>query len=158
LINQTPHLTAKRRNAFTLIELLVVIAIIAILAAMLLPALAKVKAQAQAVKCLSNMKNWGYSAIMYENDYTGVFPFFGYRGGDQWPELLGSYVAAEAQPEVAFNLATIYTNQLRMRPGGSRRFQPGRPWWPATGIAGSGQTLAQRSMLHFFTILPATVR
>lgn len=61
-------------GAFTLIELLVVIAIIAILAALLLPALARAKMQAQEAKCVSNAKQVGLATLMYASDNNDFPP------------------------------------------------------------------------------------
>jgi len=61
----------RQRKGFTLIELLVVIAIIALLMAILMPALQRVKKQARTVACLSNLKQWGLIFSMYTSDNNG---------------------------------------------------------------------------------------
>src|SRR5262245_27476276 len=82
-----PHRNAWKAAAFTLIELLVVIAIIAILAAMLLPALARAKARAQRLQCTSQMRQLGVGINIYVNDHNDKYPPSVYRTGDYMYQL-----------------------------------------------------------------------
>lgn len=105
-----PHQAALLR-AFTLIELLVVIAIIAILAAMLLPALSKAKVRAQGIGCMNNTKHLTLAWRMYAEDSREVLPFA--YGGAPYTWVNGSLDDINLNAPDNWNLeTTIKTSPL----------------------------------------------
>lgn len=117
----------RKQKGFTLIELLVVIAIIALLMAILMPALQRVRKQARGVACQSNLRQWGTIFAMYTGDNEGYFPER--KGGSdaygRWMDSMREYY--------------ITTEDIRCCPVAKKIANPSMTqpidWWGSTFVS-----------------------
>jgi prepilin-type N-terminal cleavage/methylation domain-containing protein/prepilin-type processing-associated H-X9-DG protein len=113
---RVPHASVRQPQAFTLIELLVVIAIIAILAAMLLPALSKAKAKAVNIQCVSNLKQVMLGITLFAADNDDRLPYNTDQDGNPNGMTLGLNVRSSwadtnpTRPELGFHIAPYLAN------------------------------------------------
>jgi len=131
---------ARRQRAFTLIELLVVIAIVAILAAMLLPALAKAKTKAQMGVCQTNLKQVATGLAMYGGDNKDKLPYAGLRADlgtyFSYDDVMCSYLGGNAT-KAQLNWVTQGPKATAITPIGKTLIcpsdkisDPTTGWWP----------------------------
>ena len=120
-MNQRDSLNRPTDAAFTLLELLVVITIISILAALLLPALARAREQANRIACASNMKQLGYTFLMFSDEHGGQLPSGSPNQywGEQWVDytynnidISGSYPKNLIRNNYIFDAKQVYPDYL----------------------------------------------
>jgi prepilin-type N-terminal cleavage/methylation domain-containing protein len=148
------------KAAFTLIELLVVIAIVAILAALLLPALAAAREKARRVACKGNLNQFGIALESYAGDYSGYFPSWpGHSSFPSWDMYNDApRLYPEAEVRVKPYNAGLYTDPRTGDVVGSTGimvwdiyadpYNKGR-WWPYSRLISTGQMSRSGNVNHF---------
>src|SRR5947199_54634 len=139
----------EKNKGFTLIDLLVVIAIIAILASLLLPALARAKVKAQAIKCISNQKQQYLGYHMYADDNRDLFPVHG-----DWATVGGFIRTNVRTVPIVHDTAGETNRPLNAYVRAAEAFHcpsdRGDSHWPA---ASKPSCYAAMAMFHFFVSL-----
>jgi prepilin-type N-terminal cleavage/methylation domain-containing protein len=118
----------KPRAAFTLVELLVVIGIIALLVAILMPALSRSREQAIRTQCSSNIRQWGIAYQMYANANRGYFPYNG-KAVTPWCPVPGQHLSWNSSVVQEFFETYLLKNRsLAQRENDNILFCPSQDW------------------------------